>query len=336
MKRNSKSKAGRKLSLLARPLARKGDKPPSVTAKAVAWVAAVVIVAVAAALGFSALEGRVLTGSIGTGPTAVRIVLSDRPAWMPGPLAAQLTAWLARGGLDYYNKRLTAAVFDRAKANPWVRQVIRVTKRRSDDPRVAVVEVQAVFRMPVAKIYTPTGYAYVDAEGVRLPAGQVPQWASADQSTPGVSGRTYYLRRCDVPPRQRAWRIHYILIDGVQAPPPPVGARWPGEDLAAGLRLIALIAAKPYAYQISAVDVRNYGGRLLDDQPHLRMYAQLGRSRPTDIRFGRFPRFDGDYNVSPERKISYLDEYAADHGGRLAGINRYLDLRYDELHVSVN
>ena len=40
--------------------------------------------------------------------------------------------------------------------------------------------------------------------------------------------------------------------------------------------------------------------------------------------------------VSPERKISYLDQYAEDHGGNLAGVNRYIDLRYDELHVSLD
>ena len=44
----------------------------------------------------------------------------------------------------------------------------------------------------------------------------------------------------------------------------------------------------------------------------------------------------GDYVVSPERKLSYIDQYVARNGGRLAGINTYLDLRYDQLHVSIN
>ncbi len=30
-----------------------------------------------------------------------------------------------------------------------------------------------------------------------------------------------------------------------------------------------------------------------------------------------------------ERKMSYLDAYAADHGGRLAGFHDYIDLRFD-------
>jgi hypothetical protein len=66
------------------------------------------------------------------------------------------------------------------------------------------------------------------------------------------------------------------------------------------------------------------------------MYAEVKGGQPTDIRFGRFPLPGGDHVVSPERKLSYLDAYATDHKGLLAGINRYLDLRYDELHVSMN
>jgi hypothetical protein len=34
--------------------------------------------------------------------------------------------------------------------------------------------------------------------------------------------------------------------------------------------------------------------------------------------------------------MRYLDEYVEAHDGRLAGINDWLDLRYDELHISPN
>ena len=56
----------------------------------------------------------------------------------------------------------------------------------------------------------------------------------------------------------------------------------------------------------------------------------------TDVRFGRLPGCAIDCIVSPRRKIWYLDDYAANHNGRIAGINSYLDLRYDNLHVSLN
>jgi len=59
------------------------------------------------------------------------------------------------------------------------------------------------------------------------------------------------------------------------------------------------------------------------------------RSGRTDIRFGRFPTADGlDYCIRPQRKLQYLDEYVRAHDGRLAGINAYIDLRYDTLYVS--
>jgi hypothetical protein len=66
------------------------------------------------------------------------------------------------------------------------------------------------------------------------------------------------------------------------------------------------------------------------------MTAQTPDDKSTEIRFGRFPIVEGgDPDIPPQRKIGYLDAYYAGHG-RLAGINRYLDLRYDQLHVSAN
>ena len=129
--------------------------------------------------------------------------------------------------------------------------------------------------------------------------------------------------------------VHYFRIDGASESTMRIGDTWPGEDVAAGLRLISLLARRPYANQVSVVDVRNYEGRISSEEPHLRLYAQSEQSKATDIRFGRFPRPGGDFVISPERKMSYLDEYVKRHDGRLAGLNAYLDLRFDQLHVSV-
>jgi hypothetical protein len=129
--------------------------------------------------------------------------------------------------------------------------------------------------------------------------------------------------------------IHYVLIEGVQSPAPPVGQKWPGADLAAGLKLAVLVAGRPWANQVSAIDVRNHANRISREEPQLRLFAQVHKGKTTDIRFGRFPHPGADFVVSPARKLSYLDEYVARHGGRLAGLHEYLDLRYDDLHVSL-
>lgn len=301
------------------------------------WVGVTVIVAGAVGGAMHVLEQRVLNGEVATVPGEMRVKLAARPDWMPESLAARIAATFLPPSPRYYDQELTERVRRRAEANPWVRRVIRVEKYPTDDPQVATVEVEAEFRMPFAAAPAEAALAYVDAEGVRLPAEQVPKWASKSRTRPGDAPETtFYLSRDDAPPGRALSRVHYVVIGGLAAPSPPVGQRWEGDDLAAGLRLIALISGRPYAWQITAVDVRNYDGRVSRSEPHLRMYAQQGRSRRTDIRFGRFRAPEGDYNVSPARKLSYLDEYVDDHGGRLAGMNRYIDLQYDELHVSIN
>jgi len=294
----------------------------------------------------SFLEGQVLSGRAAEAPMAVHAVLSPRPDWMPQTVARQIEASLLPEGANYYDKHLADAVRDRALANPWVRRVMRVTKYPGDHgtakpnapglerhPGIATIEIEAEFRMPIAKAPAESGYAYLDAEGYRLPALQVAQWAGAPAADP--SHMAYYVARTDIPRGAAARRIHYIEVQGAEAPPPAVGKQWPGQDVAAGLTLVCLVAPKPYAYQVTVVDVRNFAGRLARGECHLKMLAQIGNSTPTEIRFGRFPRPEGDYVVSPERAMSYLDEYVRTHGC-LAGLNKYLDLRYDELHVSVN
>jgi hypothetical protein len=305
--------------------------------KPVGWCVLIAAVAAGVGIGFDKMENRVLSGSVGTPPREMRIALANRPSWIPDSLGEQIAAPLLPASARYYDEKLTDTVMQRAAANPWTRKVHRVEKRRSADPAVAIVEVHADYRIPLARIRTATGYAYVDTQGVRLPAGQVPQWAVKKEPAAGSSATAaFYLARGDAPGDSKVSRVHYIVIDGVSAVAPDVGEQWEGEDLAAGLRLLGMIAHKPYANQITTIDVRNFGGRISISEPHLRMYAQVARSQATDIRFGRFPFPGGDYVVSPQRKLSYVDEYVACNDGQLAGVNRYLDLRYDELHVSIN
>ena len=168
----------------------------------------------------------------------------------------------------------------------------------------------------------------------------MPNWVVSLQDRRGkIVRQVSYLCQAEVPAawRRAARRIHYVVIDGVRTPPPSPGGKWIADDLAAGVQLVQLVRRRRYYAQITVVDVRNHAQRITRNEPELRLFAQIGRGRPTDIRFGRFPApGGGDYVVSPRRKMSYLDRYAAGHAGRLAGINSYLDLRFDELHVSIN
>jgi len=293
-------------------------------------------VAVGVVVSMKLMERSVLRGPMISAVGCGGLRFKSCPAWMPQVVAEQITASLSPPQMKFNDKGFSSEIYRLAKACPWIKEVRGVRKHPTADPRVGVVVIDAVFRKPLARVRAPGGYAYFDAAGVRLPAGQVAKLVAKVRTSADLLPRQLcFLHPDHVPERLRTEDIHYILIYGL-GEAPPVGRRWEGPEVADALRLVRLVSSRPYANQITVVDVRNHGGRINEDEPFIRMFAQAGRGQPTDIRFGRF-RLDGsDFEVSAERKISYLDEYVADHGGRLAGLDRYLDLRYDELHVGPN
>jgi hypothetical protein len=298
-------------------------------------VAGVVLIVLAVAVGgtaaFSAMERYVKTTRQSAGPVRFSLKLTNLSDWMPASLARAILADLSPEGLRFEDPQLCRKVFDRVADNPWVRQV-RQVRRVQTGPNRGEVRISADFRRPIARVQQDGKMFVIDAEGVVLPARQVPQWVG------DVDGKTrYYLYRDGVPEGIRPARLHYIVIQGVQSPPPIDGQQWVADDLQAGLKLLKLVLTRPYANQVTVVDVRNYAQRISDAEPELRMWAQVGRSRPTDIRFGRFPQpAGGDWVISPARKMQYLDGYVEDQGGRLAGVHQYIDVRFDELRVSLN
>ena len=272
--------------------------------------------------------------------TTVRVAFTVRPEWMPTGLARDIGQALVPPRAKFTTDDLAAGIYRLAAGNPHVAEVRRVAWHPDQEPGTAIVEIDCRFRMPIARVELgDSRYAYVDREGYRLPETDVPQWAiQLPPSSWQPKGTTCFFRDGDaLAAGAQAQAVHYVAIRGVAAPAPAVGRPWPGEDLQDGLRLVALLLTRSYANQITMVDVRNCDGRISRSQPHLRMYAQVGNGAVTDIRFGRFPApGGGDYEVTPEVKMSHLDDYFLDHGRRLAGLNSYIDLQYDQLIYSVN
>ncbi|MGA2265902.1 MAG: hypothetical protein ABSH10_05670 [Phycisphaerae bacterium] len=322
--------------------------------RGVVWLAVLAAAAAGSWYGMRRLEPYVTGRAGGSGMEmekvrTVRVAFTELPDWMPRPLARDVALSLVPSRAKFTDEDLAANVYKLAAANPHIATVFRVSKRLTADPNTALVEIDCRFRMPVAridltsnKIYElgqPRDYVYVDREGVRLPAADVPQWMIQAPPAPGqTKGRWYFYRDGDpLPTGYRAAGVHYITIRGVKAAPPAVGRVWEGQDVQDGLRLVSLMLTRSYANQITTVDVRNDGGRISRFEPQLRLYAQVGDGPATDIRFGRFAApGGGDYEVAPEVKMSYLDDYFLEHGNRLAGLNSYIDLQYDQLIYSVN
>ncbi len=292
---------------------------------------------VAVGIGMKALEYHVLNLDAASS-AVVRVHLAGRPGWMPKSLAAEIPHSLLSEGAVANQPDLVERIYAEAMASPWIKSVGCVRKRATADPRVAAIEILVEFHRPVARVQVGRRHVFVSDAGIRLPDHQVPKYEATIPASAGVAAHVEsYIRRHEIPRGVQARAVHYVVIYGVVGDAPAVGQAWPGADLADGVRLVKLVSSRKYARQISVVDVRNHAGRISPNAPHLRMYAQTARGWSTDIRFGQFPLpGGGDFVVSPKRKMSYIDQYVARNGGRLSGINTYLDLRYDQLHVSIN
>ena len=272
-----------------------------------AKLAALLFVIAAGAVGLMLLRGYLL-GSAAYAEKLARVVLAETPDDLPRDIPAGVLAEIqaAIEGRSVFEASLARDVYAVAAANPWVEEVQRVAKRHD-----GAVVVQLRFRRPFALAVTessPGERHVIDAAGVLLPL-------RADRVRPGA----------------------FIAIDGVLTRPPRPGQPWNAPDLADGLRLCRLLRGRPYESQITTIDVRNHNGRIDVNEPHLRMYAQVGQGRRTAVVFGRFPLPDGlDYCVPPEDKFARLDDYVAKQGGRLAGVKDWIDLRYDEIQASIH
>jgi len=266
--------------------------------------------------------------------TTARIDI-NRPPWMPVELAGEIARQIGPiPGSRLSRLDLAKEVYERAVAHPMIRSLKPVVRMQTDDPRVDRIVVRCEFRQPIAKVAAAGGYAIVDAEGVRLPAKMAPMWVRPD----GSDGRREYFLDTPNQPTSDSRRVHYVLIQGVRAQLPPVGKSWLGDDLRDAIRLTRMIYAKTWANEITVINVENHNSRLSRTEPEIVMHAQNGWSRPTVIKFGRFPAADGSelFAIPPERRMQYIDRYVSEHGGKLTGFNTYLDLRYDYLHVSID
>ena len=234
-----------------------------------------------------------------------RVMLASAPRWLPADMARSILADVeaAAEGRGVFEPDLAKDVYAAAAANVWVSKVVRVTKR--SDGRVLV---EAEFRRPYVIVQVPRGRpVVVDRDAVVLPL-----------------------------PLARLTANSLIIIGGVATSPPADGTRWDADDLADGLRLVKLIESRPYVREITLIDVRNHRRRVSQQDPELAMVAQVGRGSRTVIRFGRFPHEEiGDYCVSPDQKLKYLDAYYRRNGDRLAGRHSFIELRYDDPYASL-
>ena len=228
-------------------------------------------------------------------------VSGQLPAHIAAAVRSDIQAAVAAKSL--YDDDLTRVVHDAAKGQAWVARVHRVS-RAPDGAVEVVVDSRQPFALVRPDAARPGELVVVDVEGVVLPvraAGSL--------------------------------RKKLLTITGVAAKPPGYGERWNAPDLLEGIESVKLLKSRPYAGEISLIDVRNHRGRIDPTGSHVHWWAQVGQGRATDIRFGRFPTIRDDYCEDPEVRMKWLDGIVARNGGRLAGVCRAIELRYEKPYV---
>lgn len=284
--------------------------PDAVPARRI-WLHLAGVVALAACMAATIIVARrYVAQRVAFPPKPPTVVLLNRPAWMTDFLARQIGQSIRpHGARSAFDHDLLIEVDHLLRDNPWVRQVRQIRRAYGDGPADRL-EIDCEFRAPAALVKSNGSYWLVDAQGVRLPE----KYATDDvaQVVQAADGR-------------RIFRV----IEGVRRPPPPqAGQPWEGQDLAAGLELAAFLGYKPFLEEIAGIDVDNFDGRRDAKEAHLTLLTQFG----TSIRWGRaVGAKDAFIEVSPERKLAYLQKVQQEFGRVDAKQPYGIDIRYDKV-----
>ena len=238
-------------------------------------------------------------------PARLTVTLINRPAWMGDYLARQIAAVVPRAPTSPFDHDLLVTAVDRLRASPWVRDVRQVRRAYGDGPGDTLV-VDCEYRAPAALVRWRDAYWLVDNDGVKLPDPFAE--AQLPRVTVGADGRT-------------ALRI----VTGVRLPPPDVGHKLPGGDVAAALDTAKLLFSKPYLDEVTGVDVSNFGGRLDRRHPQVVLATRYN----TSIWWGRPPLADDFFvEVPVAKKLATLAAVVRQYG-RVDGGKPFLDVRFD-------
>lgn len=284
------------------PARRRIGPPPNPQRRALARVIgaalALGLVGAGLALGLSRLESyaRRLPG----GPTRVEWV--NLPAWLRepswSPVLAELEA--ATGvtpDVDVSYPRLCETVAAKLVDSPWVERVRRVTKRAD-----GLIAVDAIFRRPYAWVERDGIAHLIDDTGAVLPLRMQPEQVDTQR---------------------------WLLVRGVQAKPPPLGQRWVGDDLGAGLKLASFLyrAGESNTLEcradLRAIDVSNYKLRRDRMSADLRLILATGT---TVIEWGLPPGDEYDIQLPAVQKLGLIEGLYRAHGS-LPGASR-VDVRF--------
>lgn len=253
------------------------------------WATLLVVLIGGGAVMLSALQSYVMRQP-GFADSLAEVVLVDTPDYMNDYLVHQLQQEITPDiqHCGTFDPQLCRRVYERASASPWIARVrqVRIERTGAENGVVASrVVVSAEFRRPAARVQYIDGrtgqieWAFVDTEGVVLPAHQIGSAATK-----------------------------LVIVQGLSTRPPQAGQLWQDPALAYGLDWLELMTPRPWFEEIHLLNVANYD-RHDPAQPAVVALAQNGRSQ-TLIKLGRL--LEDGFAVSepaPQVKLSNLDAW---------------------------
>lgn len=248
-----------------------------------AAVAAVVLAAggfaLAGSVALARLDGHVNRALLERNPDA-SVEFVDLPESLVGLAGGDLRGSIAELlDRDWTDTVRCREIARRLSTIGWIADVRYV--RRTTGGRF---EISARYRLPAAMVADHGDYVLIDSEGVRLPGVYVyqPRW---------------------------------YIIDGVESDAPPVGEKWSGADLQAGLTVLTALRSEPFRPQIVGVVVENFGGRRNARASHIELITDRPGGR---IRWGSAPGFEVEENLLLQ-KLALLRQNFAKSGRADAG-----------------
>ena len=202
----------------------------------------------------------------------VSFELVDAPAGVAGLIEQELAEFYDR---DWIDSALCEQVARRLAGCPWVVTVKQVSK--AEEPGLILVHCD--YRQPRALVQYGEYFYMVDEYAIRLP---------------GVY----------------SYQPGWLLVQGVSSAAPDAGETWPGNDIAAGLRLAGMILDQPYAGQVVAVSMYNYRGREDPYRSHIELVTDFNGNR---ILWGSAPGEELEEN-SADQKLRILTENYRQYG----------------------
>jgi hypothetical protein len=237
-----------------------------------------------------------------------QVVVKDRPAWMVDTLAEQIVRSVQPDAAhSTFDHQLLVSTAEKLRTNPWIQNLKSVRRVHGKKPG-DTLEIDADFRAPIALVKWGEYYSYVDNDGVKLPE----QFTAADVK------KVIYTDR---------GQVNIRMVEGAFNPPPDPGKPWRGEDIAAALAMIKLLAEQPWAQDVVAINVENFDRRKSPKEAQLVLKTRYN----TEIRWGR-PLNAKDFfvEVSTDQKLASLTQIYQQFG-RIDAKQPWLDIRFDKI-----